>query len=106
MAPCAPSSPNATAKTEASTTITVVPQSLDRLGEAERPTGSVVGAIKNLVQCGGVGLPHQQAEEVLLKRLVSPCRALPQHSVCLLWYPFDLDTGHGASLAPLAPKCK
>jgi hypothetical protein len=86
--------------------ITVVPQSLDRLGEAERPTGSVVGTIKNLVQCGRVRLPHQQAEQILLKRLVSPRRALPQHRVRLFWYPFDLDTRHGAILAPLAPKCK
>jgi len=56
-----------TATTAASTTITVTPHSLDPLGEADPPTCSVVGAIEDLVERGGVRLPHQQAEQVLLK---------------------------------------
>ena len=86
--------------------ITVAPQGLHRLGEVERPTCTVTGAIKDLVERGGVRLPHQQFEQVLLKGLVSPRRALPKHRVGLLRYPGDLDADHAATVAPPEPNDK
>jgi hypothetical protein len=37
---------------------------------------------------------------------MGPCGTLAQDPVGYFWNVFDLDTGHGAILALLAPECK
>jgi hypothetical protein len=104
--PAAPSSPSATAKTLASTTITFCPNVTHRRVERHPATLAYPDALKNLFQSRLTSVGDQTASEVLLQGLMRACGTLPKHSVSVLGYIFDLHTWNGAILAPLAPKYK
>jgi hypothetical protein len=63
-------------------------------------------AVENLIHCGLIGVGDQTAPKVFLQRLMRSRGSLPQDSVGVFGDVFNLDTGHGAILAPTAPKYK
>jgi hypothetical protein len=63
-------------------------------------------AIENLIQRGLIGVGDETTPKVFLQGLMCSRGSLPQDSVGVFGDVFDLHTGHGAILAPLAPKCK
>lgn len=104
--PSSPSSPRATAKTLASTTITLGPDVFDG-GPARHSASSTRShSVEDLFHRRLVRLGNQPTAEVLLQRLVSASRPFPQHPVGVFGDIFDLHAGHGAILAPLAPERK
>ena len=97
--------PRVTAKTLASTPITFSPDSKHRRTERHLSAFAHGGTFEDLFSGGLTRLGDQSAAEVLLKRLMRPRRPLPQDPVCVIRDVFDLHTGHGAILAPVAPEC-
>ena len=101
-----PSSPNATANTLASTTITFCPDVTHRCAERHLPTLACPGALENLFDSRLTRVGNQTAPEVFLQGLMRACGALAEHSVSFLGNIFDLHARHGASMAPAAPQRK
>jgi hypothetical protein len=104
--PSVPSSPSATARTLASTTITFCPNVLNGTLEGNPATTVTGDAVQNLVQSWLVRVSDQTASKVFLQGLMRAGGPLAQHAVSVLWNVFDLHARHGAILAPTAPKCK
>lgn len=98
-----PSSPRATARTLASTTITLGPDVFDRGLGRHSTAATRRHSVEDLFQRGLVRLVDQAAAKVLLQRLMSACRTFSQHSVSVFWNVLDLHAWHGAILALLAP---
>lgn len=104
--PSGPSSMSATARTLASMTSTVAPQSFHRVRQGQRSSGSAAGSCQDLVDGGLGGLGNQLGAEIFLQRLMCGQGALPQDCMRLLGNVLDLNVRHGAIMAPMAPKWK
>src|ERR1700730_8063663 len=104
--PSAPSSPSATAKTLASTTITFCPNVLNGSFKGNPATTVTGDAVQYLIKSGLIRLIDQTASKVFLSGLMRAGGPLAQNSVGVLRNVFDLDARHGAIIAPAAPKCK
>jgi hypothetical protein len=65
-----------------------------------------IDAAENLVQSGLVCLGDQTASKVFLQGLMRSRRSLAQDPVGVFRDVFDLNTGHGAIMALLAPQYK
>jgi hypothetical protein len=63
-------------------------------------------AVENLIQSWLIGVGDKTASKVFLQGLMRARRSLPQDSVGVFRNVFDLHTGHGAIMAPIAPKYK
>lgn len=104
--PSGPSSPSATASTLASTTITVCPNVFGGSVKRHPAATTCSDSDENLVQSGLTRVGDQPASKVFLQGLMRAGGSFPQDSMGVFGNVFDLHTGHGAILAPLAPKRK
>ena len=98
--PLVPSSPSATARTLASTTITFCPKVTRRRAKRHPAAVAVGDAVENLIQSRLPRLSNQSAQKVFLQGLMRACGSLAQDLVGFLRNIFDLYTRHGAILAP------
>ena len=104
--PSVPSSPNATANTLASTTITFCPNVSHGGVKRHLATFACCRALKDLLQSWLTRVGDQTGPKVFLQRLMCARGTLPQDPVNVVRNIFDLHTRHGAIVAPLAPQCK
>ena len=84
-------------------TLTIFTKDGDGIFESQPPPGVGAGAVENLVEGRPAGLLDQEGAQVLLQGLVRPRGPESQDGVRLGRDILDLDTGHGAILAPMAP---
>src|SRR5258708_6884577 len=75
---------------------------LERDGSARWPAGPVEDLLHRRLVC----LFDQPGSQVLLQGLVRGGGALAQDGVGALRHVLDLNAGHGAIMAPMAPECK
>lgn len=101
--PSSPSSPRAETSTLASTTITVLPEGSQGLGEGNRTTGAATGPLQDLLHRGRSGLLDQSLAQVLLQRLVGCGGSPAKHCMSLGGDVFHLHTRHSANIPPAPP---
>jgi hypothetical protein len=76
------------------------------IGKRHLATASGRDTLENLLQSRLIRIGDQAAPKVFLQGLMCASSALPQYAMGVVGNVFDLNTGHGAILALLAPLCK